>query len=283
MELLDGAIDMHVHTAPDQIERWGTDMELARAGTEAGMEAAVVKNHVVPTMDRAAVANEALGVDFLVGGVVLNGPVGGINPDAVRVALAQGAKVVWFPTIWNANHARIEREEGVDELAGFTVPSPDREIAILSNGTVTEPVERVLEIVADSDAIVATGHSSPEATEAIVDAARDVGAPVVVTHPFFYVVDLSIDLQESLAESGATMEFCAFCVQNTPGHTVDRIVEAVNRIGADSCVLATDFGQARNPPVEGFVETIEELLRAGLDAETVDQLVRETPARLLGR
>ena len=59
-DVLSGGIDMHVHTAPDRIERWGTDPELARAATDAGMEAIVVKSHVVPTMDRAAVANEGL-------------------------------------------------------------------------------------------------------------------------------------------------------------------------------------------------------------------------------
>lgn len=281
VELLEGAVDMHVHTEPDQIDRWGTDLAVGRAALDAGMDGVVVKNHVVPTMDRAAVANEALDENVLLGGVVLNGAVGGVNPEAVQVALAQDAAVVWLPTVWNAHHATIARNDPVESLTGFTVPGPDEEIEIVENGSVTPSVQRVIDIVAETDAILATGHSSPAAIRAVVDVCADADVPVVVTHPFFHVVDLSIDEQEALAERGAVLEFCAYSLQNTPEHSVDRIVEAVQRIGAASCVLATDYGQADNPPVQGFAEVIDDLLAAGLDYDTVDQLVRRTPARLL--
>lgn len=281
MELLEGAVDMHVHSAPDQIERWGTDLAVGRAAIEAGMEGVVVKNHVVPTMDRASVANEALDRDVLLGGVVLNGAVGGLNPEAVAVALAQDAEVVWLPTVWNAHHATIARNEPVESLAGFTVPGPDEQLEIVADGSVTPEVQSVIDVLAASDAILATGHSSPEAIRAVVEAGVDAGVPVVVTHPFFHVVDLSIEEQETLAEMGAVLEFCAYSLQNTPGHSVDRIVEAVRRIGAESCVLATDYGQADNAPVEGFATVIDDLLAAGLDYDTVEQLVQRTPARLL--
>lgn len=280
-KLLEGAVDMHVHTAPDQVDRWGSDFAVARAALEAGMDGVVVKNHVVPTMDRASLTNEALGTDVLLGGVVLNGAVGGLNPEAVEVALAQDAAVVWLPTVWNAHHATIARNDPVESLTGFTVPGPDRQIEITAKESVTPGVQAVIDILAASDAILATGHSSPEAIRAVVDAGVDAGVPVVVTHPFFHVVDLSIDEQEELAEMGAILEFCAYSLQNTPEHSVDRIVDAVERIGAESCVLATDYGQADNHPVQGFATVIDDLLDAGLDYDTVDQLVRRTPAHLL--
>lgn len=281
IELLEGAVDMHVHSAPDQIDRWGTDIEVGRAALDAGMESVIVKNHVVPTMDRATVTNEALGTDILAGGVVLNGAVGGLNPEAVKVALAQDAEVVWLPTVWNAHHATIARNEPVESLAGFTVPGPDEQLEIIADGSVTPQVQALIDMLATSDTILATGHSSPEAIRAVVKASVDAGVPVVVTHPFFHVVDLSIDEQEALAEMGAVLEYCAYSLQNTPKHSVDRIVEAVRQIGAEACVLATDYGQADNPPVAGFAEVIDDLLDAGLDYDTVEQLVQRTPARLL--
>jgi len=281
-DLLAGAIDMHVHTAPDQIERWGTDPDVARAARDAGMDGVVIKSHVVPTMDRAAVTNELLGEELLYGGIALNGAVGGLNSEAVTVALNQGARVVWLPTVWNAHHARIARAEPVDVLAGFTVPGPDAELRIEQDGAVTGAVAEIINLVAEHDAVLATGHSSPAAIETVVEAGADAGATVVVTHPFFHVVDLPIETQHRLAEMGAVLEFCAFSLQNSPEHSIDRIVDAVDRIGAESCVLATDFGQVDNPPVEGFARCLDDLLDAGLDRATLEQLVQGTPARLLG-
>lgn len=280
-QLLEGAVDMHVHTSPDQIERWGTDPEVGRAAIDAGMDRVVIKSHVVPTMDRAAVTNELLGEEILYGGVALNGAVGGLNAEAVKVALAQDAKVVWLPTVWNAHHASIARDQPVDSLAGFTVPGPETQLEIVEDGSVTAPVAEIIDMVAESDATLATGHSSPTAIQAVVDDATDAGASVVVTHPFFHVVDLSIDQQAALADMGATLEYCAFSLQNSPEHSIDRIVDAVNQIGAESCILATDYGQTANPPVEGFARVIDNLLDAGLDVDTVERLVRTTPSRLL--
>jgi hypothetical protein len=281
-EILVGAVDTHVHSAPDQIARWGTDPEVARAAVDAGMAGAVVKSHVVPTMDRAAVTNELLDTDVLHGGVALNGAVGGVNPEAVAVALNQGATVVWLPTVWNAHHAAIARNDPVDVLEGFTVPSADDQIPVVEDGEVTDDVRAVIDLVAERDAVLGTGHSSPDAVEAVAEAGADAGASVVVTHPFFEVVDLSIDRQERLAELGATLEFCAFSLENTPDHSVERVVEAVERIGADACVLATDYGQTGNPPVGGLAGFVDAVLDAGLDRPTVERLVRDTPRRLLG-
>lgn len=280
--LLDGAIDMHVHTSPDQIERWGTDLELARAGNDAGMDGIVVKSHVVPTMGRAAIANESLGRETLFGGVALNCAVGGLNPEAVRVALAQDAKVVWLPTVSNAHHASYAREQTVESLAGFTVPGPEEDLHPLEDGTVTDSVEEIAGIVAEHDAILATGHSSPEAIRAVVEAGTDAGATVVVTHPFFHVVGLSIEEQRELIEMGATLEYCAYSLQNSPEHSIPRLAEAIERLDSESCVLATDFGQTDNPPVEGFARCVDALLDEGIRPETLAQLIRKTPKRLLG-
>jgi hypothetical protein len=60
------------------------------------------------------------------------------------------------------------------------------------------------------------------------------------------------------------------------------VARAVERIGADRCLLATDFGQASNPPVEGLASFASALVDAGLSRETVRELVAETPADLLG-
>ena len=82
--LLDGVIDMHIHSAPDIRERKMNDLELMEAAIDNGVRAIVIKSHNVPTMDRATLVNmikeEKYGkeVDFtMFGGISLNEPVGG--------------------------------------------------------------------------------------------------------------------------------------------------------------------------------------------------------------
>lgn len=281
-DLLEGAVDVHVHTAPDLVERFQHDVALAHRVREAGMRGAVVKSHVVPTAGRVELANEAVGERVLYGGVALNGSVGGVNPDAAEVALDLGAKAVWLPTAWSHNHASQARAAGVERFVGQRVPDAEEDLHVTEDGELTPTTRRVVDLVAEHDAVLGTGHVAPAAIEAVVDACADAGARCLVNHPFFRVLDLPVEQQAALADRGAVMEFCGYAVQSTEGHTVERVARAVERIGADRCLLATDFGQASNPPVEGLASFASALVDAGLSRETVRELVAETPADLLG-
>lgn len=279
---LDGAVDVHVHTAPDLVERYETDLALAREVADSPMAGAVVKSHIVPTVGRVDLINEAVGDDVLIGGIALNGTVGGINPDAVAVALALGADLVWLPTAWSRNHARQARAAGVERFVGQRVPGPEEDIVVAEDGTVTDDTREVIELVADAGAVLGTGHVSPSEIEAVVDACAAAGATCLVNHPFFRVTDLSISQQAALAECGAVMEYCRYAIQSTDGHSITRVAEAVERIGPDKCVLATDFGQAENPPVSGLREFAAEVHEAGVERSAVRQAVAGTPQSLLG-
>ena len=56
--ILDGVIDLHVHTAPDVIRRTCNDLELTDAAVRAGARAIVIKGHHCGTMARAALCSE---------------------------------------------------------------------------------------------------------------------------------------------------------------------------------------------------------------------------------
>ena len=51
-----GVIDMHVHPAPDVFGRALTDIETVTVARRKGLRGIVLKNHVVTTADRAALA-----------------------------------------------------------------------------------------------------------------------------------------------------------------------------------------------------------------------------------
>lgn len=280
-DLLDNAIDMHVHTAPDLIDRHGTDIDLAREAMAAGMRGVLVKSHVLPTVARVDLINDVVDAEILYGGIALNGSVGGLNPDAVEVALDFGASVIWLPTAWSANHAQSARTAGIGRFVGQRIPEPDEELPVAIEGAVVEPVQEIIELVAEYDAVLGTGHASPAEIETIVEACANRGARCLVNHPFFRIVDLSIETQAALAEQGAVMEYCAYAVESTDGHTIERVAEAVEQVGPEHAVLATDFGQRDNPSVEGLERFARDVHAAGLSREAVRTLLTETPARVL--
>ena len=116
-----GLMDTHVHAAPDVFGRSLDDEEVAILYRERGLEALVLKNHVVATADRAWFARKHVAGIKVFGGIVLNSAVGGINPDAVNwMWRMQGGygRVVWFPTFDADNHVKHFKDapEGIKVL-----------------------------------------------------------------------------------------------------------------------------------------------------------------------
>src|SRR3954454_15274911 len=167
-ELVRGAVDYHVHIAPDFAERRITDIGLARRCLELGLGGFGLKSHYTATHERAAVVREAVPGATVLGSIALNRAVGGLNALAVEVAARQGARLVWFPTVSSVNeqHEVLEadpdgnvpvwvrfelslRETGAD---GSPVPVVDDEGALL------EEARAVLGAIARHGLVLNTGH-----------------------------------------------------------------------------------------------------------------------------
>ena len=151
--LLPGAIDMHVHSAPDIRERAYTDIELMEAAVRAGARAVVIKSHHGTTMNRAFLVNEfnkrlhPEGNNFtMFGSITLNRAVGGLNAAAVETALKMGAKVVWLPTTHAANQLAKDGKSGGIEC--------------VSGGKIVETLREILKMVKDYDVVLGTPNFS---------------------------------------------------------------------------------------------------------------------------
>ena len=90
--LVRGAVDYHVHVAPDFVARRITDVDLARRCLETGQAGFGLKSHYTPTTERAQVVAAAVPGVVVLGTITLNRAVGGLNPLAVEVAARQGAR-----------------------------------------------------------------------------------------------------------------------------------------------------------------------------------------------
>ena len=94
-EILQGAIDLHVHAGPSVAIREVDAGDMLKEAVEAGYRAFVIKDHYFPTMMSATLVEKHQGGTTKVfGGIALNNSVGGINVKAVDAAYGMGAKFV---------------------------------------------------------------------------------------------------------------------------------------------------------------------------------------------
>ena len=284
MDLLQGAIDMHIHAAPDVYPRILNDVELALQAKEMGMRAIVIKNHFVITADRAQIASAV--ADFPVfGGIALNLQVGGLNWHAVDTALKLGAKIVWLPTlhsqkfVQNKSHVANLAGELGDDLKGITILNKDNSLK--------EALYPIFKLIAAKGAILATGHvTMKEAKIAVREAAKTGVKKIVVTHPLASFVNYSVKDMREILDLGATyLEHVFNDTTRQVSHPIERKVlyEGIKSIGAKHCIMSTDSGQWLNPvPVQQMGIYINDMLRLGLSANQIRTMVAKNPARALG-
>ena len=274
--LVAGAIDMHCHHGPDPHRRRSVDAAEAVQEAEAiGMAAVVLKSHAYPTGPVAVLMQKTVGGLRVFGGICCDFEVGGLNPAAVEVALRTGAKVVWMPTFSSV----IDRRK-------LSLPGPGIPV-IGERARLLPAAEEVLRLVKQYEAVVATGHIDLAEQFAVVDAARELGVKVVMTHALETLVgpDHTLAHVVELAERGALIEFTYLtCIPGGIAATEapETFARAMMTVGPARAIMSTDFGQAESPhPAVGMRMFIEEMLRCGVPAEGIDLMARRNPARLL--
>ncbi len=290
LELLRGAIDIHVHSGPDLYPRIQDHFELARAARDASLRALVIKSHNFPTAARALVVRkEVPGIDVF-GSISLNLHVGGLNPIAVEAAIKYGAKQVWFPTVDSENHAALVGGETGQHgkglvvaggLSDYTRRHPRLRI-LGKDGALLPEVHEILRMIAEADVILNPGHISYEEMERLVPAARAAGVrKVLVDHPFFSRITL--EQQEKLVAAGALINYTAGeLLPRWWRVSVEDFAAGIRRIGVANTVISTDAGQLHNPPpVEALRITVQLLLEEGFTAEETRTMLHTNPARLL--
>ncbi|MGH2844205.1 MAG: DUF6282 family protein [Solirubrobacteraceae bacterium] len=292
-ELVRGAYDMHVHVDPDFTARIIDDVSLARRFLELGLAGFQMKSHYTATAERARTVCAAVPGVRVLGAIVLNRAVGGMNALAVEVAAREGARTVWMPTV----HSMGELREVHSFPEGAPMPVWMRfEVSLREAGLVAEPVEvvdgegqllqevrAVLQVAARHQLVLATGHLSRDEIFAVVAGAVGHGIrDVVVTHPEFPSQNLSIEDQVSLAERGALLERC-FTTPYTGKANWEHVFAGVRATGVERNVLSTDLGQVFNPLVEdGLALFAERFLDGGFSEEEVRTMAVDNTRRLAG-
>jgi hypothetical protein len=205
------------------------------------------------------------------------------------LALQQGAKVVWMPTLDAANHAAAFGASGTYGFKAMTLTSrrkgKDPLYRVLDeSGKLTPEAKEVVQLVVDSDAILATGHISKQEIIGTVEFALSIGAKhLVITHPELAAPKLDLPTMIELAKAGAYMEFCA--VNLLPmfySISLQGLVEAIEAVTPERTILSSDGGQPFNPrPHEAIRIVIQSLYEKGLPTDAIQTMCIENQKKLL--
>jgi hypothetical protein len=280
---LQGIIDEHAHSDPDNVARRYDALALAKMAKAAGMSGIVLKNHEMPTTQLAYIVSELVPGIRIWGSLVLNRSVGGINPDAVvQQATVKGnfLKVVFMPTVDAENRKSRAAKKPF--------------VPIAKKGVLLPETIEVMKLIQKYDLVLATGHIDPEDSLLLVSEARKMGLRrVIVTHPILQ--GTTVEQMKQEAKDGAYLEFIGntilpldpngspTTVPTSPRRDPKEWADDIHAVGAEHCILSGDFGGTKYPPfIEGWKMYIAALKGAGVTDAEIDVMARKNPAHLLG-
>lgn len=282
---LQGIVDLHIHAGPDLLERPLTYAQTAKMAKDVGYRAILFKSHFFPNIFLLEAVKKMVPGIHLFGGVTLNLSVGGINPEAVYAAIQLGCKEVKMPTIHSKRHIELFGRHypwskkvtlGSREAKSVTI--------INENNELVPEVHQILDMIANANIILGTGHLTKPELFMLVKEARRVGVKkIVVTHADLDIVSLTVEEQKQLADMGAFIEHCITpCLPHRQRLDPREIVRAIKETGASRCIMSSDLGQHHNPlPIEGMRMFIELMEKLGVTEEEINRMTRRNPAKLV--
>ncbi len=305
-KLLAGAVSFHDHYGWERgggqsatCRKTYDPVLIAQSAADAGMRAVCLRNLYFNSAGDAYLVKKLVPEIEVIGGIFLNSDIGGLNPIAVDTAMTYGtgAKFVCLAT---DSAARNARQAGVDEDTIYS--DPVRYVTPFErNGRIKGEMRKILDTVAQYDVLLETGSLGPEENLQIVEAARDAGVKkIVVTHPTPWFCNMSVPQMRQAIAMGAYIEFTWMFYTHSITYMarkygwsqkaepprpedVGMAFDQIRALGAEHCLLSTDFGTLELPlPVEGLREFIFCLLDLGMTEAEIRVMVQDNPARLLG-
>lgn len=241
----------------------------------AGMGGGAIKCHYLDTAARARLLKEQFPQLNIVGGIVLNLSVGGLNPCAVERTAQAGGKMLWFPTLEAREYQRFQNREKLTADLSRYIPVCDE------SGQLFPATLDVLDVAAQYRMVVGTGHIGPLEGMALVQAGHLKGCTMILTHADNPADQYTIEQQIEAVRLGAFVEHSFFTVYygRTP---IEEIAQQIRAVGCENVILTSDFGQPRSPFFdEGMEQYSELLLQNGFTPDEIRQMTCQTPKQII--
>lgn len=280
-ELLEGAIDHHIHSYPDFVFRSQDMFEVAIDAAKAKMRAIAFKDHYNLTANCAYLVQRY--IDELVereeldhrvevyGGIGLNFHV---DPEMVRKAIEYpNFKMIWFPTFNSAGYLRQAGKSG-------GLPLVDEQRNVLPE------VEEIMELAAKNKIGIGFGHTDYIELRPLAEKAEEIGVRAVLDHPLLELNKLTIDEMRELATFKTTYVgvYCQPMIPSLYQPVADpfETVKVIEEIGPEKCIIASDFGQVLHiNTIDGIRIFIRALLGFGVSEKDIEIMIKDNPAKLL--
>jgi hypothetical protein len=279
-EILEGAIDHHIHAYPDFVYRTQDMIEVSIDAVHAKMRAVGFKDHFFNTGGCAYLVQKH--IDYMVkkgdlqqsiqvyGGIGINFR---MDVEMVQTALRYpNIKMIWFPTFKSTGYYRAVGQPG-------GIPMVDEK------GKVTPEVERILELSVEAKVGIGLGHTDFQELYPIAKRAKEIGARTVLDHPLLELNKLTLDEIQELAGLGVYVgAYCQPMIPSIYQPVCDPMetVELIKKVGAERCIIGGDFGQVLHvKSIEGNRIFVRALLGFGISKGDIIKMFRDNPAKLL--
>jgi hypothetical protein len=144
-------------------------------------------------------------------------------------------------------------------------------------------VFEIIDLIRDGEAAMATGHLPLKEQWPLLKAAKERGLErVIVTHVDAPYLQMTIEDKKELSRYAYLEHSFIHTLPTNAAVPMKAVAAAMRAVGFERCVVSSDLGQAYNPPpVDGMRYFILALLNAGVDADDIALMARETPRHLL--
>jgi hypothetical protein len=290
---MEGAYDVHLHANPSTTNCKDTILEIAEEARSYGMKGIVFKDLHFSTAPQALIVSEAVpGID-VIGGVSLNGTLGGLNPLAVEATFKLGGKVVWMFTLDSEFQVSQifapDYPYSLDHYRNLLVDIDHGGYSVFHKGTedLKDEAREIIALCKQYDCVLETSHLSPQEAFAMVREGKAQGLKkMVVTHANQFATPYTIEQQKEFIELGAAIMYCYEAYMAKPtvtGQQLGDLGKLIRQIGVENIVLGTDFGAHFEPSgIEGIRMMIAGLLADNFTGEEIAQMVKTNADRLYG-
>ena len=281
-ELLDGAIDCHIHAYPDFVQRAQDMIKVSVDAAKAGMRAVAFKDHWNISANAAYLVQQH--IDYLVETGALErrvevyggaGTCYGMNVDYIRTAMQYpNFKMIWFPTFTSLG---FWRGAGHPERGGVRLVSEE--------GEVLPEVVEIMRLAAEHGAGIGFGHTDFQELLPLAKKARELGVRATLDHPLLELNKLLLDEMSAIADEGVYVgTYCQPMIPSLYQPVADPMetVRTIQAIGPERCIIGSDFGQVLHVnSVDGMRIFIRALLAFGIEPDQIKLMLKDNPARLM--
>ena len=269
--LLNGAIDPHVHSGPSIAPRGVDHLELVRDYSAAGFAAVVTKDHDYSGVMTAALISKHYPElrTKIIQASCSTMWLGGFNPYAVEHTAAMGGKIVWLPT-WRRKIISVgrRRQLGASRLNAEDAARPSASPCSTADGRCETKSRRCSTSSPRTTWSLASGHLHVSETWLVFEEAKRRGVKrLVLTHPED-IVDASmndVSGSQPWAPSSSTRSACSWRDRSSRTCLAEDLRTHIEAAGVDNTILCSDLGQTgTKTPLEGFREGDQALHRSRL-------------------